>query len=81
VSAHTISERRFSTAIDDLEALDMQRYPTLSLMRRAYGLRANVNPYDAIYVALAEVLGCEFLTGDQRLANAPGPRCSIRLLR
>gem|GEM_PF-5457157 len=36
--------------------------------------------YDAAYVALAEVLGCELLTADQRLSQAPGPRCPIRLL-
>jgi predicted nucleic acid-binding protein len=79
--ASTISEHRFATAIGDLEAIDLDRYPTLPLMRRAYGLRANVTPYDATYVALAEILDCELLTGDQRLANAPGPRCSIRVLQ
>jgi predicted nucleic acid-binding protein len=79
--AGTISEGRFATAIGDLEALDLDRYPTLPLMRRAYGLRANATPYDASYVALAEILGCELLTGDHRLANAPGPRCSIRVLQ
>jgi predicted nucleic acid-binding protein len=79
--AGTISERRFATALGDLEDIDVSRYPTLPLMRRAYGLRANVTPYDATYVALAEVLDCELLTGDQRLANAPGPRCPIRILQ
>lgn len=49
-------------------------------MRRAYSLRANITAYDAAYVALAEVLGCELLTGDRRLANAPGRRCPIRIL-
>jgi predicted nucleic acid-binding protein len=50
-------------------------------MRRAYELRPNVTSYDATYIALAEVLGCELLTGDERLAKAPGPRCAVRLLR
>ncbi len=50
-------------------------------MRRAYELRANVTAYDASYVALAEALDCELLTGDERLANSTGPRCTIRLLR
>ncbi|MDQ3944597.1 MAG: type II toxin-antitoxin system VapC family toxin [Actinomycetota bacterium] len=76
----TISNRRFAAAIDDLEAMPLDRYPTLPLMRRAYALRANVSAYDASYVALAEVLGCEFLTGDQRLAKASGPRCVIRVV-
>lgn len=78
--ARTMSDRRFSTAIEDLEQLALDRYPTLPLMRRAYELRANVTEYDATYVALAEELGCELLTGDRRLAAAPGTRCSIRVL-
>jgi predicted nucleic acid-binding protein len=78
--AGTIGEKRFAQAIDDLHDLSLDRYPTLPLMHRAYELRANVTAYDAAYVALAELLDCELLTGDQRLANAPGPRCTIRLL-
>lgn len=77
----TLSERRFAAAIGDLEAIDVDRYPALVLMRRAFDLRANVTAYDATYVALAEILHCELLTGDQRLANAPGTRCPIRVLR
>jgi predicted nucleic acid-binding protein len=76
-----LSEERFASAVDDLSDLDLDRYPTLALMRRAYELRANVSTYDAAYVALAELLGCELLTGDRRLANATGPNCKIRLLR
>ena len=79
--AGSMSARRFSTAIADLERLAVDRYPTLPFMRRAYELRANVTAYDATYVALAEIIGCELLTADERLANAPGPRCPIRLLR
>lgn len=76
----TISDRRFSAALDDLEAIDLERYPTLPLIWRSYELRANVTAYDALYVALAEALGCGLVTGDQRLATAPGPRCVIRVL-
>ena len=79
--AGTISDRRFSAAVGDLEDMDIDRYPALPLMRRAFELRSNVTAYDACYVALAEVLGCELLTGDQRLANASGPRCPVRVLR
>lgn len=79
--AGTMTQRRFVSAIRDLESIDVTRYPALPLMRRAYQLRANVTPYDATYVALAEILDCELLTGDARLANASGPRCAIRVLR
>lgn len=78
--AGTLPDRRFVAAVDDLEQLLVERVPALPLMRRAYELRANVTAYDASYVALAELLGCELLTADQRLAKAPGPRCTIRLL-
>ncbi len=78
--ARTISESRFGAAIDDLEDLAIDRYPTLGFMRRAYELRDDVTAYDAAYVALAETLECELLTADERLSKAVGPRCQIRLL-
>jgi len=78
--ADTVSDRRFASAVQDLEDLDLDRYPMLRFMRRAWELRANVTPYDTTYVALAEVLGCELWTADHRLAKAPGPTCTIRVL-
>lgn len=78
--AGTLTARRFSIAIDDLEDLDLARFPTLPLMRRAYELRANVTSYDAAYVALAEHLGCTLVTADARLASAPGILCPIDLV-
>jgi len=79
--AEAITQRRFASAIGDLENIAIDRYPTLQLMRRAYELRSTVTSYDAAYVALAEILVCELLTADARLAKAPGPRCPVRLLR
>lgn len=79
-SAGSISDGRFAAAVQDLEEVELERYPVLPLMRRAYELRANLTPYDAAHVALAEVLGCELWTGDRRLAGAHGPACVIRLL-
>jgi len=79
--AGSVSDRRFSSAVQDLEDVDLDRYPTLRFMRRAWELRANVTAYGAAYVALAEILNCDLWTADQRLANATGPRCGIRLLQ
>ena len=76
----TLSDSQFSAAIEDLMDLDVERYPGLPLLRRAYELRANVSAYDAAYVALAEGLACPLLTADVRLVNTPGPRCEMRLL-
>jgi len=78
--AGSISEGRFAAAVRDLEDIDVDRYPVLRFMRRAWELCANVTPYDATYVALAETLNCELWTADQRLAKASGPACSIRVL-
>lgn len=76
-----ITDERFALALDDLEDLELARFPALPLMRRAYELRANVTAYDAAYVALAEVLGCPLLTADARLARAPGIKCDVKVLR
>ena len=79
--AGDLSRNRVSSAIEDLEDLDMIRYPALPLMRRAFELRDNVTVYDAVYVALAERLECALVTADQRLASAPGISCPVELLR
>lgn len=78
--AGSIADARFAAAISDLEDIELDRYPVLRFMRLAWELRGNVTPYDAAYVALAEILGCELWTADRRLAKAPGPACAIRVL-
>ena len=45
--AEAITQRRFASAIGDLENIAIDRYPTLQLMRRAYELRSTVTSYDA----------------------------------
>ncbi|MXW75379.1 MAG: type II toxin-antitoxin system VapC family toxin [Acidimicrobiaceae bacterium] len=79
--AQTITDDRFSTAIDILAGLPFRRYPISLFLRRAYELRSNITAYDAVYVALAEALDCELVTCDARLARASGARCHIRVLR
>ncbi len=78
--AGTLTDARFSAAIDDLTALPLRRYPTIRLMRRAFGLRANVTAYDAAYVALAEALACDLVTADAGLARAPDLECGVRVV-
>jgi predicted nucleic acid-binding protein len=78
--AKQMTAKRFAEAVADLADLPAIRYPVLPFMRRAVELRANVTPYDAVYIALAELLGCTLVTTDSRLARAPGPRCEIEVL-
>ena len=59
-------------ALDDLRALDLQRHAHEPLLDCVWELRKNLTAYDAVYVALAEVLGGVLLTCDRRLSQAPG---------
>jgi len=76
-----LDQRRADLALTDLLDLPLQRVPARQLILRCWGLRDNLTVYDASYVALAEGLDATLLTCDARLAKAPGPRCTIELLR
>lgn len=54
---------------------------TIRLIEYTWQLRHNVTFYDALYVALATALDVPLLTGDSRLAAAPGLPCEIKLVR
>lgn len=79
--ARSLTDYRFAAALAILADLPFRRYPASAMLPRAYGLRATVTVYDAMYVALAESLECPLLTADTRLARAPGPSCEIQVLR
>jgi predicted nucleic acid-binding protein len=61
--------------------LGLQRMGASGLLDRVWDLRENLSAYDATYVALAEALDVALVTADARLAAAPGPRCSITVVR
>ena len=67
-------------ALAGWKLLGLHRYPTIGLIDRIWELRHNVSAYDAAYIALAEALGCNLVTADQRLASASGPRCTIEIV-
>ena len=75
----TISELRAEEALEDLRDLPLNRYPHDFLLPRVWELRATLTAYDAVYVALAEVLDAPLLTCDGRIASAPGHHASIEL--
>jgi predicted nucleic acid-binding protein len=80
VASGELSPSRAELAIADLGVLDIDRVPHASLLRRCWELRENVTPYDAVYVALAEAHRATLVTGDRKLAAAPGPRCTFEVL-
>ncbi|MGH3545935.1 MAG: type II toxin-antitoxin system VapC family toxin [Mycobacteriales bacterium] len=75
--AGLITEHRAALAMSDLIAIPIQRVPHVRLLPRIWELRHNVTPYDAAYVALAELLSATLLTSDIRLSNAPGIGCTV----
>lgn len=72
--------RRAELALADLSALPLRRVRHRPLLGRCWELRANLNVYDACYVALAELLGVLLVTADARLSSAPGLRCAVEVL-
>ena len=67
--------------IADLMILPVERWHTSSLLPRIWELRENLTPYDAAYVALAEVTGAILVTGDERITAVPATRCEIRIIK
>ena len=79
-TAQALDDEAFLLAVDALAALPFTRFPARAFLGRVVELRANVSPYDAVYVALAEALDAELVTADRRLAAASGIRCRVRLV-
>lgn len=69
-----------AVALDDFRALDLQRYAHEPILGRVWELRQNLTAYDAVYVALAEVLGAVLLTADGGISRAPGVACKVELI-
>jgi predicted nucleic acid-binding protein len=76
-----LDDQRVRDLLNDFDRLPVRRItPDKAQRQRAWDLRHNLSAYDALYVAAAETLHGSLLTGDARLAAAPGPRCPIELI-
>lgn len=75
-----VTSSEAETALEDLRALGIQRYPHDVLTHRIWKLRANVTAYDAAYLALAEGLSAPLLTCDAKLARTPGTTATVEVL-
>lgn len=80
VAARAIGVEIAAAALEDLAALDIARYAHEPFLGRVWELRDNVTAYDAVYLALAEVLDAPLLTFDSRLAASPGHGASVEVL-
>lgn len=77
--ARLLDRARAEAALADLADLPFERYSHRLLLPRAWELRGHLTLYDAVYVALAELLDAPLLTGDAALASARH-RATIELL-
>lgn len=71
---------RAESVLSDLIDLAALRWEHEPLLPRAWELRENLTPYDAVYVALAEALDAPLVTSDARLSRAPGLQCPVEVL-
>lgn len=67
-------------SLDRVMDYPIRRFPHSMLIRRIWDLRHNLSPYDASYVALAELMEMPLVTADAGLARSPGVECEIELL-
>lgn len=74
-----ISSQRANAALRALFQLRIVRHSHTAFLPRVWQLRHNLSAYDAVYVALAELIGAPLITRDSRLAAAPGHSVSVEV--
>jgi len=75
-----VSAARANLALRQYLLLPLTRHGHQALLPRMLELRPNFGAYDACYVALAEHLGAELLTADERLMRAVRTHTTIGVL-
>lgn len=77
--AGELSGTRCLEALEDLEALPLQRHRHAVLVPGIWALRRNLTAYDAAYLALAELVEGELVTCDVALSRAPDLPVDVRV--
>ncbi|WP_129668554.1 type II toxin-antitoxin system VapC family toxin [Phytoactinopolyspora endophytica] len=72
-----VSEKHADTLIDGLVRWPLNTVRVAPLLPEAWTMRHNITIHDALYVALARHLNATLITGDRRLANAPGLNVAV----
>ena len=80
VAARELDVRRAEAALSDFVEMRLALTPHRPLLPRCWELRHNLTPYDAAYIALAELRELTLVTADRRLASTPGIRCDVEVL-
>ena len=80
VMSGQLTEQEARASLADLRDLSVDRHAHEPFLDRVLDLRDSLSAYDAMYVGLAELLGAQLVTADQRLARASGIRCPVLVL-
>jgi predicted nucleic acid-binding protein len=80
VREKAITAERGEEALQDLGDFPLSRYPHDFLIPRVWELRATLTAYDAVYVALAELLDAPLLTCDAKIASASGHSAKVEVV-
>ncbi len=80
VARGALTAARAGELLADLRDLPIVAWPHRPLLGRVWALRENVSAYDAVYVALAEVLDARLVTADRRLARAVAAVSSVEVI-
>lgn len=76
-AAGHLTDNQATLAVRTWSALPVDLWPLTALQGDVWRLAHNLSAYDAAYVALATHLDAPLLTGDHRLAGAPGVACEV----
>ena len=75
-----ITMQRGQEALEDLADLPLHRYPQDFLIPRVWELHRTLTAYDAVYVALAEVLDAPLVTSDAKIASSSGHYANVEVV-
>ncbi|MQA84065.1 MAG: PIN domain-containing protein [Streptosporangiales bacterium] len=78
--AGKVADERANEAVRTLNLLVITYVTWEEIAERVWELRHNLTPYDAVYIALAEVRGCQVVTTDQKLLNCSARRCPVEVV-
>jgi len=75
--AGKMANARADAAIETLNQFTVNYAGWHEVAERAWELKHNLTPYDAAYVALAEIRGCRLVTTDAKLLNCSTRQCQV----
>lgn len=78
--AGKVSPARADEAVRVLNQVAISYLDWTDLAERVWELRHNANPYDASYIAAAEIRGCRLVTTDGKLRDCPSRRCEVTVV-